>query len=76
MAYADPSPVQLNVGSRVIAQYIENNDGKMKPAAYYAGVIAEAPKYLNQYRYLVFFDDGYAQYCTHEKVRDILLLLL
>ena len=48
----------------------------MKPAAYYAGVIAEAPKYLNQYRYLVFFDDGYAQYCTHEKVRDILLLLL
>ena len=45
----------------------------MKPAAYYAGVIAEAPKYLNQYRYLVFFDDGYAQYCTHEQVGDNLI---
>jgi histone-lysine N-methyltransferase SETDB1 len=59
------------VGARVIAQYVEDKDGKLKPSSYYAGVIAEAPKTLNQYRYLVFFDDGYAQYCTHEQVNLI-----
>lgn len=69
LAYAEPSLVQLAVGSRVIAQYIEDKNGKAKPSPpYYAGVIAEAPKNLNSYRYLVFFDDGYAQYCTHEQV--------
>ncbi|XP_045036410.1 histone-lysine N-methyltransferase SETDB1 isoform X2 [Daphnia magna] len=68
LAYAEPSPVQLTVGSRVIAQYVEDKDGKLKPSSYYAGVVAEAPKTLNQYRYLIFFDDGYAQYCTHEQV--------
>ncbi|XP_046453809.1 histone-lysine N-methyltransferase SETDB1-like isoform X2 [Daphnia pulex] len=68
LAYAESSPVQLTVGARVIAQYVEDKDGKLKPSSYYAGVIAEAPKTLNQYRYLVFFDDGYAQYCTHEQV--------
>jgi hypothetical protein len=69
LAYAESSPVQLTVGARVIAQYVEDKDGKLKPSSYYAGVIAEAPKTLNQYRYLVFFDDGYAQYCTHEQVK-------
>ena len=73
LSYCEPSPVQLMVGSRVIAQYIEDTNGveevaKNKATSYYAGVIAEAPKYLNQYRYLVFFDDGYAQYCTHQQV--------
>lgn len=68
IAYAQPSPVQLSVGARVIAQYVEEKDGILKPSSFYAGVIAESPKYLNQYRYLVFFDDGYAQYCTHGQV--------
>ena len=69
LAYPEPSPVQLTVGARVIAQYIEDKgDGKPRPALFYAGIIAEPPKYLNEYRYLVFFDDGYAQYCTHEQV--------
>lgn len=43
-------------------------DGKSRPALYYAGIIAETPKFLNEYRYLIFFDDGYAQYCTHDQV--------
>jgi len=69
LAYPDPCPVQLTVGARVIAQYIEDKgEGKPRPALFYAGIIAEPPKYLNEYRYLVFFDDGYAQYCTHEQV--------
>lgn len=68
LAYPEPSPVQLTVGSRVIAQYVDEKNTKPKQFSYYAGVIAEAPKYLNQYRYLIFFDDGYAQYCTHDQV--------
>ena len=74
MAYPDPWPRQLNVGSRVIAQYIEV--GKSRPPLYYAGIVAEEPKYLNQYRYLIFFDDGYAQYCTHDQVYDTILIQL
>ena len=70
LAYVEPSSVQLTVGSRVIAQCFEDNNGKI-PSAYYAGVIAEALNYLNQYRYLVFFDDGYAQYCHHEQAINI-----
>lgn len=68
LAYAEASPVQLTVGSRVIAQYVEDKDGKLKPSSYYAGVIAETLLNSNRYRYLIFFDDGYAQYCTHEQV--------
>lgn len=53
-----------------VAQYVEDKDGvdKVSAYSYYAGVVAEAPKYLNLYRYLIFFDDGYAQYCTHDQV--------
>lgn len=69
IAYSTPSPVQLGEGSRVIAQYMEETDGKLRPSSFYAGVVAESPKYLNRYRYLIFFDDGYAQYCTHGQVR-------
>ena len=72
LAYAEPSSKLLPVGSRVIAQCFEDKDGKT-PSAYYAGVIAEAPNYVNQNRYLLFFDDGYAQYCNHEQVIKIKL---
>ncbi len=68
IAYSSPSSVQLDVGSRVIAQYMEETDGKLRPSSFYAGVVAEYPRSLNQYRYLIFFDDGYAQYCTHQQV--------
>lgn len=60
----------MNSYSFSVAQYVEDKDGKEKVPvySYYAGVVAEAPKYLNLYRYLIFFDDGYAQYCTHDQV--------
>eukprot|EP00102_Acyrthosiphon_pisum_P023915 XP_016661125.1 PREDICTED: histone-lysine N-methyltransferase eggless-like [Acyrthosiphon pisum] len=33
------------------------------------GVIAEPPKYLNNFRYMIFFDDGHAQYVYHKNIR-------
>ncbi|KDR11107.1 Histone-lysine N-methyltransferase eggless, partial [Zootermopsis nevadensis] len=65
MAYVSPSPVRFPVGTRVIAVFQDNDWSK---ECYYSGVIAEPPKSMNKYRYLVFFDDGYAQYVTHEKI--------
>ena len=41
------------------------------PAAdFYIGVVAEGPSDRNKRRYLVFFDDGYAQYCWHRELRQ------
>ncbi|XP_049839589.1 histone-lysine N-methyltransferase eggless-like isoform X2 [Schistocerca gregaria] len=64
LAYSTPSKVRLPVGTRVIALF--QDEGPKEN--YYAGVIAEPPKSMNKYRYLVFFDDGYAQYIPHEKI--------
>lgn len=71
LAYAEPSPVQFAVGARVIAQYVGEKCDALEPSAYYAGIIAEEAKSLTQERYLVFFDQGYAQYCNHEQVKNI-----
>ncbi|KAI9552321.1 hypothetical protein GHT06_022686 [Daphnia sinensis] len=68
LAYAEPSPVQFTVGTRVIAQYVGEKYEMLEPLAYYAGIIAEEAKSLTQERYLVFFDQGYAQYCQHEQI--------
>lgn len=66
LAYTDVPSVILPVGSRVVATY---SDESFSPRqSLYAGVIAEPPKPLNRYRYLVFFDDGYAQYVAFDKV--------
>ncbi|XP_063236044.1 histone-lysine N-methyltransferase SETDB1-B isoform X2 [Bacillus rossius redtenbacheri] len=65
LAYPTPSPVRLNIGTRVIAVFVEEDYIK---ECYYAGVIAEPLKPTNNYRYLVFFDDGYAKYVPHDKV--------
>lgn len=53
-----------------VAQYVEVKDGRPKSYSYYAGVVAESPKYLNQYRYLIFFDDGYAQVINNWYIFD------
>lgn len=66
MAYSKPSAVRYPVGTRVIAVF-QNTDSPGKEA-YYVGLIAEPPKHLNKFRYLVFFDDGYAQYVPHERI--------
>ncbi|XP_075732453.1 SET domain bifurcated histone lysine methyltransferase eggless isoform X2 [Rhipicephalus microplus] len=66
LAYAERSTVILPVGTRVVATY---SDESVPPRhSLYAGLIAEPPKPLNKYRYLVFFDDGYAQYVDVDKV--------
>ncbi|KAL0278162.1 UNVERIFIED_CONTAM: hypothetical protein PYX00_000063 [Menopon gallinae] len=66
MAYSKPSSVRYPVGTRVIALF-RNSDGPAREA-FYVGVVAEPPKHINKFRYLVFFDDGYAQYVSHDKV--------
>jgi len=69
LAYAEPCPVQFVVGARVIAQYVGDDNEFLEPLSYYAGIVAEEAKFLNQERYLVFFDQGYVQYCKHEQVK-------
>ncbi|KAK7864464.1 hypothetical protein R5R35_011697 [Gryllus longicercus] len=64
LAYSTPSPVRLPVGTRVIALFRD----EWAKECYYAGIVAEPPKAVNKFRYLIFFDDGYAQYVVHEKV--------
>jgi histone-lysine N-methyltransferase SETDB1 len=73
LAYAEPSPVQFAVGARVIAQYVGDENEHLEPLAYYAGIVGEEAKFLNQERYLVFFDQGYVQYCRHEQVSEFFL---
>ncbi|CAN7947566.1 unnamed protein product, partial [Ixodes pacificus] len=66
LAYADRPPVVLPIGTRVVATYTDESWNQRQ--SLYAGLIAEPPKPLNRYRYLVFFDDGYAQYVHIDKV--------
>ncbi|XP_077519248.1 histone-lysine N-methyltransferase eggless-like isoform X2 [Amblyomma americanum] len=66
LAYADRPTVVLPVGTRVVATY--SDEASPPRQSLYAGIIAEPPKPLNRYRYLVFFDDGYAQYVDIDKV--------
>lgn len=47
LAYSTPSPVRLPVGTRVIALF--HDEGSTKES-FYAGVIAEPPKSMNDYR--------------------------
>ncbi|XP_027838304.1 histone-lysine N-methyltransferase SETDB1-like isoform X2 [Aphis gossypii] len=58
---------QYPVGSRVIAKFQDMNI--QLTDKFYVGVVAEPPKYLNKFRYMVFFDDGYTQYVNHKDIR-------
>jgi len=69
IAYHKPSPVRLQVGTRVIAVYIDPSNDVSKD--FYSGIIAEPPKTMNKHRYLIFFDDGYASYIKHEDIRVV-----
>ena len=40
-------------------------------SGFYSGIIAEPPKPMNKFRYLVFFDDGYASYIPHKDIRAV-----
>ncbi|XP_029347320.1 histone-lysine N-methyltransferase eggless [Acyrthosiphon pisum] len=68
LAYIDAaSQAQYPVGSRVIAKF-QDVDIKLTDK-FYVGIIAEPPKLLNNFRYMIFFDDGYVQYVCHKNIR-------
>lgn len=75
LAYGRGPGVRLKVGTRVVALF-RNDDDKSKknridsiPGSFHIGVVAEQLCKFNKWRYLVFFDDGYAQYIEHDDVR-------
>ena len=68
LAYLEVPPTRLTVGTRCVGLF---RDKPTQPGAYYSGVIAEPTKTLNKNRYLVFFDDGYANYIQHEDLRVV-----
>lgn len=66
LAFLELADVMLPVGTRVIAEY--KDEYWNQASSMYAGIIAEPPKIMNEFRYLIFFDDGYAQYVQHSQV--------
>ncbi|KAK3591876.1 hypothetical protein CHS0354_005079 [Potamilus streckersoni] len=64
LAFAQSITRPVSVGSRVTALY---KDEETKNS-HYAGIVAESPNGRNQLRYLIFFDDGYAQYCSSKEI--------
>ncbi|XP_014476372.1 PREDICTED: histone-lysine N-methyltransferase SETDB1 isoform X2 [Dinoponera quadriceps] len=66
VAIAQICKVIIPVGTRVIAIFNDATD-----SGFFSGIIAETPKSTNKYRYLVFFDDGYAQYITHQRIHVV-----
>ncbi|CAL4102200.1 unnamed protein product, partial [Meganyctiphanes norvegica] len=72
LAYFDPCPTRISVGTRVIGKY-RDDDPKHTAVtgSYYIGIIAEIPTPANKLRYLIFFDDGYAQYVEHKDIRVV-----
>ncbi|XP_043220666.1 histone-lysine N-methyltransferase eggless-like isoform X1 [Amphibalanus amphitrite] len=68
LAYVGPSTVRLHVGVRVVGAFRHT---QQQTPTFYSGTIAEAPKAMNGYRYLVFFDDGYAAYVQHRELKLI-----
>ncbi|XP_038219825.1 histone-lysine N-methyltransferase eggless [Zerene cesonia] len=72
LAYFEPAKARLTIGTRVIALYEDTNQKRQlqkKNDSFYAGVVAEIPNPVNNYRYLIFFDHGYAQYAKHKNTR-------
>uniref|UniRef100_A0A336KDJ6 CSON004398 protein n=1 Tax=Culicoides sonorensis TaxID=179676 RepID=A0A336KDJ6_CULSO len=77
IAYGHPPTSRLHPGERVIALFDTKTHGTQShipgtiglPRQFYPGIIAEPLQQYNQFRYLIFFDDGYAQYVTPQDVR-------
>ncbi|XP_055545071.1 histone-lysine N-methyltransferase eggless [Wyeomyia smithii] len=78
LAYRHSFNVKLPLGTRVIARF---DAGTTQPSykltqatkstSFYPGIIAESFGKYNRHRYLIFFDDGYAQYVCHGDVRVV-----
>ncbi|XP_021701076.1 titin homolog isoform X2 [Aedes aegypti] len=78
LAYRHSFNVKLPLGTRVIARFDAgttqptlNKSQQAKSNSFYPGIIAESFGKYNRNRYLIFFDDGYAQYVTHGDVRVV-----
>uniref|UniRef100_A0A1I8H7U6 Histone-lysine N-methyltransferase n=1 Tax=Macrostomum lignano TaxID=282301 RepID=A0A1I8H7U6_9PLAT len=59
---------QYPVGARVVSSYTDDRG----LVFYYSAIVAEPPGERNSRRYLLFFDDGYAQYVPPSDVRRVL----
>lgn len=68
MAYGTAPTVRLSVGTRVIALFSIEPSDNMR-STFFPGIIAEPLQGYNSWRYLIFFDDGYAQYVTPDNIR-------
>ncbi|XP_045620247.1 histone-lysine N-methyltransferase eggless isoform X1 [Procambarus clarkii] len=72
LAYINPCATRIPVGTRVIAKYRDDDPKNTTiSGSFYVGVVAEIPTAANKYRYLIFFDDGYAQYVLHHDIRVV-----
>ncbi|XP_055641040.1 histone-lysine N-methyltransferase eggless [Toxorhynchites rutilus septentrionalis] len=79
LAYRHSFNVKLPLGTRVIARFDAGTTqptqtkqpSQTKTCSFYPGIIAESFGKYNRQRYLIFFDDGYAQYVGHGDVRVV-----
>lgn len=78
MAYWKEATYSLSVGTRCVAIYREDpeseeddTDGEQVQEAFYPAVIGEKCRESNGFRYLVFYDDGYALYLDKSEVRPV-----
>ncbi|XP_077862899.1 histone-lysine N-methyltransferase SETDB1-like [Saccoglossus kowalevskii] len=70
IAYAThPRAADIRVGSRIVGIYL--NEADTHDECLYAGIVAEVPLPANNYRYLIFFDDGFAQYMGLNKLYSV-----
>ncbi|XP_077994206.1 histone-lysine N-methyltransferase SETDB1-like [Glandiceps talaboti] len=65
----NPHPWEVKVGSRIVGIYL--NEADSHDECFYAGIVAETPMRMNGYRYLIFFDDGFAQYMRINKLYKV-----
>lgn len=61
----------VRVGSRVVGMSKYRDETITNSISYYAGIVAEVPTNRNKHRFLIFFDDGYAQYCLPKEIHRV-----
>lgn len=71
LAEHDAPHSQLKVGTRVIANLKYTNEPSSHDADFRAGIIANSADNTNNFRYLVFFDDGHAVYVPQGGIRCV-----
>lgn len=61
----------VRVGSRVVGMSRYRDEETTNSMSFYAGIVAEVPTNRNKHRFLIFFDDGYAQYCLPKEIHRV-----